>query len=338
MIEVKKTFDLRGVDPLIFLGMNDSNLKVIQEHFDTRITVRGQVVYVSGEEEEIHKLENLLSELIFHINQFNRLDRQDIETAIRLTQLGAYPEHPKEELDRVILFTEKEYIKPRTEGQRRFSESAMNNEIVFAIGPAGTGKTFLAVAVAVHFLKSRKVKKIVLSRPAVEAGESLGFLPGDVREKIDPYLMPLYDALHEMIPAQKLKKYLENQTIEILPLAYMRGRTLNNAFVILDEAQNSSTLQMKMFLTRLGASSRAIITGDITQVDLRDRSQSGLIQIQYVLNGVSGITFVYLESTDVVRHRLVKDIIEAYDKFTNAVNKNSDGGGSTQSSSAVSPD
>jgi len=318
MAEVKRSFDLHGVDPLVFLGMNDGNLKVIQEHFDTKITVRGRNVIMAGTEQEIEQIENLLSELIFHINQFNKLDRQDIETAIKLTQLGSYPEHPKEELEQVILFTEKDYIKPRTEGQRLFHESVLKNDIVFSIGPAGTGKTFLAVAMAVQFLKNRKVKKIVLSRPAVEAGESLGFLPGDMKEKINPYLMPLYDALNDMMPAQKLKKLLDTNVIEIIPLAYMRGRTLNNAFVILDEAQNSAALQMKMFLTRLGANSRAIITGDITQVDLPDKYNSGLIQIQRVLKGIAGIEFVYLDSTDVVRHRLVKDIIEAYDKFNNS--------------------
>ncbi len=325
MAEVKRTFDLHGVDPLIFLGLNDGNLKAVKDNFDANIVVRGQNVIISGEEDEVSRLENLLSELVFHINQFNKLDLQDVETAIRLTQLGSYPEHSKEELDDVILFTEKEYIKPRTDGQRRFSESVKKNDIVFSIGPAGTGKTFLAVAMAVQFLKSRNVKKIVLSRPAVEAGESLGFLPGDMKEKINPYLMPLYDALNDMMPPQRLKKLLDTNVIEIIPLAFMRGRTLNNAFVILDEAQNTTSLQMKMFLTRLGASSRAIITGDVTQVDLPDKAHSGLVQIQRVLKGVAGIDFLYLESTDVVRHRLVKDIIEAYDKFNHAVNNNNSG-------------
>lgn len=320
MSEVKKIFDLHGVDPLVFLGLNDSNLKIIQDRFDSKITVRGQNVTITGEEQEVGQIEDLLSELIFHINQYNKLDRQDVETAIRLTQLGTYPDHPKDELDQVILFTEKEYIKPRTEGQSMFFESVKNNEIVFSIGPAGTGKTFLAVAMAVQFLKSNRVKKIVLSRPAVEAGESLGYLPGDMKEKINPYLMPLYDALNDMLPPQRLKKLLDTNVIEIVPLAFMRGRTMNNAFVILDEAQNSAALQMKMFLTRLGANSRAIITGDITQVDLPDKHNSGLIQIQKVLKGISGIDFVYLDSSDVVRHRLVKDIIQAYDKFNNSGN------------------
>jgi len=335
MIEVKKTFDLHGIDPLIFLGMNDSNLKIIQKHFDAKITVRGQNVILSGDDETVQQIENLLSELIFHVNKFKKLDRQDVETAIRLTQIETPPEHTKEELDSVILFTDDGYVKPRSEGQQKYFESVQKNEIAFAIGPAGTGKTYLAVAIATQFLKDKKVKRIILSRPAVEAGESLGFLPGDLKEKIEPYLWPLYDALNDMLSQAKLKRLLENNTIEIIPLAYMRGRTLNNAFVILDEAQNSTTLQMKMFLTRLGANSRAIITGDITQVDLRDKSQSGLIQIQHVLKGIAGIDFIYLESTDVVRHRLIKDIIKAYDKY-NAGGGNSSTAGAALKSTAES--
>ncbi|MCP4727866.1 MAG: PhoH family protein [bacterium] len=315
MLEIKKTFDLHGVDPLVFLGMNDENLKIIQENFESKITVRGQNVNVTGTEEEVANIENLLSELVFHINHHKKLDKMDVETAIRLQRSGDNNSHSKDDLDSIVLFTDKEYIKPRTEGQKSYINAVEKNEIVFSVGPAGTGKTYLAVAMAVQYLKSKKVSRIVLARPAVEAGESLGFLPGDLREKIDPYLMPLYDSLNDMIPASKLKKLLEGNTIEIVPLAYMRGRTLNNAFVILDEAQNSTILQMKMFLTRLGPNSRAIITGDVTQVDLREKSMSGLIQIQHILKEIPGIEFVYLESTDVVRHRLVKDIIEAYDKF-----------------------
>lgn len=321
MGEIKEKFDFHGVDPLIFLGMNDSNLKVIQDHFDANITVRGQKVAISGNEDVVHQVEDLLSELTFHINKFNKLDKLDVETAIRLTGIDKPQKHTKEELDSVVLFTDDGFIKPRTEGQQRYYESVKKNDIVFSIGPAGTGKTYLAVAIAVQYLKSRYVKKIILSRPAVEAGENLGFLPGDLREKIDPYLWPLWDALNEMLPQSKLKKLLENNTIEIIPLAYMRGRTLNNAFVILDEAQNSTVLQMKMFLTRLGANARAVITGDITQIDLEDKSLSGLVHIQNVLKGIKGIDFTYLESADVVRHRLVRDIIEAYDKF-NAVGEN----------------
>lgn len=315
MLEIKKTFDLHGVDPLIFLGMNDENLKIIQENFESKITVRGQNVFITGREEDVANIENILSELVFHINQHKKLDKGDVETAIRLQRAGDNNSHSKEDLDSIVLFTDKEYIKPRTEGQKLYIDSVEKNEIVFSVGPAGTGKTYLAVAMAVQYLKSKKVSRIVLARPAVEAGESLGFLPGDLKEKIEPYLMPLYDALNDMIPAAKLKKLLEGNVIEIIPLAYMRGRTLNNAFVILDEAQNSTVLQMKMFLTRLGPNSRAIITGDITQVDLKEKALSGLIQIQHILKGIPGIEFVYLEATDVVRHRLVKEIIQAYDKY-----------------------
>ncbi|MFC1564315.1 PhoH family protein [candidate division KSB1 bacterium] len=325
MLEIKKTFDLHGTDPLIFLGMNDENLKIIQENFDSKITVRGQNVYITGTDEEIVQIENMLAELVFHINQYKKLDKGDVETAVRLLKTGRQDKQSKDELDSIVLFTDKEFIKPRSEGQKSYIDAVNQNEIVFSVGPAGTGKTYLAVAMGVQHLKSKKVKKIVLARPAVEAGESLGFLPGDLREKIEPYLMPLYDSLNDMIPAARLKKLLDSNIIEIIPLAYMRGRTLNNAFVILDEAQNSTVLQMKMFLTRLGPDSRAIITGDITQVDLKEKAMSGLIQIQHILKGIPGIEFVYLEAADVVRHRLVKDIIEAYDRF-NSENgkKNSD--------------
>jgi len=215
----------------------------------------------------------------------------------------------------VVLFTPSGgMIRAKTPNQARFVAAARRSDIVFAIGPAGTGKTFVSMAIAVAALKSRQVKRIVLCRPAVEAGERLGFLPGDFREKIDPYLRPLYDALEEMLPAEKLRGYTEQQIVEIVPLAYMRGRTLNSAFVILDEAQNTTTLQMKMFLTRIGVNSRAIITGDITQIDLPSRSQSGLLEARQILEGIDGIDFIYFNRGDVVRHRLVKDIIKAYER------------------------
>ncbi|MCX8106036.1 MAG: PhoH family protein, partial [Ignavibacterium album] len=208
-------------------------------------------------------------------------------------------------------------VKAKTPGQKKYIQIAQKNDICFAIGPAGTGKTYLAVALAVSALKKGLVKKIILARPAVEAGESLGFLPGDFQEKIDPYLRPLYDALDEMLPTEKLRAYIEKGIVEIVPLAYMRGRTLNNAYVILDEAQNATALQMKMFLTRLGANSKAIITGDITQIDLPSKTKSGLIQAKEILQGISGVGFVYFDKEDVVRHKLVKDIINAYEKYSN---------------------
>ena len=220
-----------------------------------------------------------------------------------------------EDAELAVLYTRVGIVKARTPGQKLYLQQVRKNDIVFAIGPAGTGKTYLAVAMAVAALKNRDVTKIVLARPAVEAGESLGFLPGDFREKIDPYLRPLYDALDDMLSAERLRSYLEKRIIEIVPLAYMRGRTLHNAFVILDEAQNATAIQMKMFLTRLGPHARAIITGDVSQIDLPAKTTSGLVQIQEVLQQIQGIAFVYFDRNDVVRHRLVKDIIDAYDRF-----------------------
>jgi phosphate starvation-inducible PhoH-like protein len=248
-----------------------------------------------------------------------------VDTVIDLVTANGEPALPRSvastmseaDLDAVILYTKNQIIRAKTPGQREYLKQVRNNDIVFAVGPAGTGKTYMAVAFAVASLKNNEITKIVLTRPAVEAGESLGFLPGDLKEKVDPYLRPLYDALDDMLPGEKLRAYLEKRIIEIAPLAYMRGRTLNNAFVILDEAQNASAMQMKMFLTRLGPNSRAIVTGDITQIDLPNRMSSGLVQIQEVLRGIEGIAFVYFDRNDVVRHRLVKDIIDAYDKYHN---------------------
>jgi phosphate starvation-inducible PhoH-like protein len=224
----------------------------------------------------------------------------------------------EKDIENIILFRKNDFIRPKTQTQIEYFQKVKTNDIVFAIGPAGTGKTYLAVAFAVTALKNKEIEKIVLARPAVEAGESLGFLPGDLAEKIDPYLKPLYDALEDILPYEKLRSYLEKNIIEIVPLAYMRGRTLNNSFVILDEAQNATTMQMKMFLTRLGPNSRAIITGDDTQIDLPNREMSGLIQVQEILKDIKGIEFVYFKKTDVVRHRLVRDIINAYEQYNNS--------------------
>jgi len=247
----------------------------------------------------------------------------DIDTVIDLVTIngeGAIPssfakQEDGADFDSAVLFTRNGIIRAKTPGQKEYIRQMKKNDIVFAIGPAGTGKTYLAVAMAVAALKDRLITRIVLARPAVEAGESLGFLPGDLQEKVDPYLRPLYDALDDMIPPEKLKTYVERRVIEVVPLAYMRGRTLSNAFVILDEAQNASGMQMKMFLTRLGTNSRAVITGDITQIDLPSKTVSGLVQIQEVLKSINGVKFCYFDKQDVVRHKLVKDIIEAYDKY-----------------------
>ncbi|HEY9164810.1 MAG TPA: PhoH family protein [Candidatus Kryptonia bacterium] len=312
---VEKRIKITGVDPLSLLGLNDSNLQIISDRFDANIVVRGDSILIKGEEEETNRVEKVFKELIYVLNRTGVLKTDDVVTVMELVSGESSREEPGDGKDAVVLSARNDLIKPKTPGQRQFVRAVKKNDVVFVVGPAGTGKTYLAVAMAVAALRNREVQKIVLTRPAVEAGESLGFLPGDLKEKVIPYLRPLYDALEDMLPQDKLKLYVEKNTIEIAPLAYMRGRTLGSAFVILDEAQNASSMQMKMFLTRLGVNSKAIITGDITQIDLPQKSLSGLVEIQRVLKNVSGISFVYLEKADVVRHKLVKDIIEAYEKY-----------------------
>ncbi|MDZ7373828.1 MAG: PhoH family protein [candidate division KSB1 bacterium] len=322
----ERRISIRGIDHLGLLGLHDANLRRLQEAFDATIVVRGGEIVLRGDEQELDALERIFNELIFILNRTDRVTEGDVDTVTQLVlaESRSALERRPEGAERsetavgrrsVILYSKSGAIRPKSAGQQRYYEATLENDIVFVIGPAGTGKTYLAVAIAVAALRERQVERIILTRPAVEAGESLGYLPGDLREKIEPYLRPLYDALHDMIPAEKLRKLMETNTIEIAPLAYMRGRTLNNAYVILDEAQNTSALQMKMFLTRLGVNSKAIITGDITQVDLPSHAQSGLVQIQDVLKGIEGIAFVYLDDTDVVRHRLVREIIRAYDAY-----------------------
>lgn len=275
---------------------------------------------MSGPEGDSDELVEVFSELESMAQKNGNLTAQDVDTVLALKQSDGDAKKPNPLRDTnvsgdFILHTHTgDAITAKTPGQKRIVKASATNDIVFTIGPAGTGKTYTSVALAVKALKERKVKKIILARPAVEAGETLGFLPGDLREKIDPYLRPLYDALEDMIEYDRLELHLTKNTIEIAPLAYMRGRTLNNAFVILDEAQNATNMQMKMFLTRIGFNSRAIITGDITQTDLPQKQQSGLISIQKILKGIEGISFVYLDEEDVVRHRLVREIIEAYDR------------------------
>lgn len=316
----ERKIQLGGVDTVQLLGYNDANLQVIEDRFESTITVRGDQVTLRGSESEVSKIEKIFKELIYILNKNGNLTPNDVETVIDLVSVNGSPaeaagETTLEDADSTILFTKVGVIKARTPGQKHYIQHVRKNDIVFAIGPAGTGKTYLAVAFAVAALKNRDVTRIILARPAVEAGESLGFLPGDIREKIDPYLRPLYDALEDMLSVEKLSDYIEKRIVEIVPLAYMRGRTLHNAFVILDEAQNASAIQMKMFLTRLGTHSRAIITGDITQIDLPSSTTSGLVQIQNVLKEIQGVSFVYLDRNDVVRHKLVKEIIDAYDRF-----------------------
>ncbi len=314
METVEKTVRLGGVDQLAFLGFNDANLAVLENRFDSVITVRGEVVLLRGEPAEIETIEKVINEMIYMVQRNGTLQPKDVETIVDLVTGGTAEQQLQgQDLDEIILIARDTVIKARGDRQKDYYRKARENDIVFSIGPAGTGKTYLAVAMAVAAWRNREVTKLVLARPAVEAGESLGFLPGDLKEKIDPYLRPLYDALDDMISSDKLKGMLEKRGIEVVPLAYMRGRTLNNAFVILDEAQNTTPMQMKMFLTRLGANSRAIITGDLTQIDLPKNVESGLIQAERILRGIDGIAFVYFEKSDVVRHRLVKDIIQAYE-------------------------
>jgi len=307
------------------LGLNDANLREIENHFNATITVRGDNITIRGSQKEVEQVEKVFRELIYLLNKNGSLSPADVETVVDVITVNGEPAVPNsvsrdlsaDEMDAVVLYTRNGIIKARTPGQREYVRQMRKSDIVFAIGPAGTGKTYLAVAMAVAALKNREITKIILARPAVEAGESLGFLPGDLKEKVDPYLRPLYDALDDMIAADKLKTYIERRVIEVVPLAYMRGRTLNNAFVILDEAQNASSMQMKMFLTRLGLNSKAVVTGDITQIDLPVKMVSGLVQIQDVLKNIPGVSFCYFNSDDVVRHKLVKDIISAYEKYHN---------------------
>ena len=320
MTVAEKKVTLTGVDMLSLLGVNDANLNLLEDRFNSTISVRGDIVNIKGVLEEVELVEKVIKEMAYVLNTSGRLNRNDVDTILSLTIEGKEVIN-EEDFDSIVLYTKNDVVKAKTPGQKQYFQIANKNDICFAIGPAGTGKTYLAVALAVSALKKGIVKRIVLARPAVEAGESLGFLPGDFQEKIDPYLRPLYDALDDMIPSEKLKGYIEKRIIEIVPLAYMRGRTLNNAFVILDEAQNATDVQMKMFLTRLGANSKAIITGDITQIDLPVKTKSGLIQAKEILSGITGVGFVYFDKEDVVRHKLVKDIIDAYDKFKNSNGK-----------------
>ncbi|HKJ32952.1 MAG TPA: PhoH family protein [Balneolales bacterium] len=308
---------IKGVEPVIVLGLQDHNLNEIENAYpDTKLTARGSVLKITGSSEDVDAIKGIINDLIDLADRQGSISEDDLQTILTLKKSDPEANVPKFLESDIILKTfTGETVRAKTPGQRKIVEATAQNDITFAIGPAGTGKTYTSVALAVRALKERAVKKIVLCRPAVEAGESLGFLPGGLREKIDPYLRPLYDSLEEMIDYETLELNMAKNTIEIAPLAYMRGRTLNNAFVILDEAQNATKMQMKMFLTRLGINSRAIITGDITQTDLPSRQKSGLISVQNILDGIKGIQFVYLDQQDVVRHRIIREIISAYEKY-----------------------
>ncbi len=312
---IEKIIDIQGIEPVILFGPYDSLLKKIKNEFsEIQITARGTQVTLRGSRDGVTLLEQIFSELIMLANKHGEVHDNDLNTLINLA-LSPSPRPLATPMgDEDIIVTSPDYtVRAKTNGQRRMVAEAKTNDIVFAIGPAGTGKTYTAVAIAVAAWKAKRVKRIVLARPAVEAGENLGFLPGDLAQKIDPYLRPLYDALQDMLTSEKLKLLTEQRVIEIVPLAYMRGRTMNNAFIILDEAQNASNKQMKMCLTRLGVNSKAIITGDVTQIDLPKDLDSGLTNSPKILKDIKGISFVYLDKTDVVRHKLVRDIINAYE-------------------------
>jgi phosphate starvation-inducible PhoH-like protein len=302
-----------GVDPLALAGVNDGNLLELSKRLGVRVSLRGDSLSLAGSAEAVERATPVVQALVdlARMGGGETLDVHDVERVLADEAHGALG-RPDPEAVKIILPGLRRVIQPKTAGQRGYLQSIARHDIVIGIGPAGTGKTYLAVAAAVDALSRKRVRRIILARPAVEAGENLGFLPGDLQEKVDPYLRPLYDALEDMMPRDRVQKALETRTIEIAPLAYMRGRTLSDAFVILDEAQNATGMQMKMFLTRLGVNSRAVITGDKTQIDLPNREDSGLLQVERILPGVEGIGFHYLEDADVVRHRLVRDIIRAY--------------------------
>ncbi len=316
----EKTIQIVGISPMDLFGVNDQKLKLIRTYFPKlKIISRGSTIKIVGESDVIEQFEKKLELLIRHINEYNSLTENNIET-LMLSESEQIPF--KDYGDTIVHGNGGTLIKAKTANQRKLVKASLENDLVFAVGPAGTGKTYTSVALAVRALKNKEVKRIVLTRPAVEAGENLGFLPGDLKEKLDPYLQPLYDGLRDMIPAEKLIEYVETGVIEIAPLAFMRGRTLDKAFVILDEAQNTTENQMKMFLTRMGRSARFIITGDHTQIDLPKNQRSGLIMAVNRLKKVEGIGVVELTANDVIRHKLVKRIIMAFeDEKTNESNQ-----------------
>ncbi|MDF9795868.1 phosphate starvation-inducible PhoH-like protein [Catalinimonas alkaloidigena] len=312
---VEKVITLENISLLDFLGVENKNIKKISNAFpESKIVSRGNEILIQGSTPEIIKINDILNSLLTHYHKYGKLTEESVQLLINSENK---PDFIATDDDILIYGTRGAVIKPKTPNQKSLVESAAQNDLVFAIGPAGTGKTYISVALAVKALKNKRVKKIIITRPAVEAGENLGFLPGDLKEKIDPYLRPIYDALFDMVPSEKLKFYEENKVIEIAPLAYMRGRTLQNAFILLDEAQNTTPMQIKMFLTRMGPNSKVIVTGDRSQIDLPKNHKSGLIETLEVLKGVKGIGFVELGGEDVVRHKLVKDIIEAYERADN---------------------
>lgn len=308
----EKTITLDNISLIDFLGVENRNIQSLASAFPkSKIVSRGNEILVRGSSAEIEQISDILNSLILHFHKYGRVNEEIVKSYVANDQ-----ELPDGEgQDGIVIYgTKGNPIKPKTPNQVKLVQLVKDNDLVFALGPAGTGKTYISVALAVQALKNKQVKKIIITRPAVEAGENLGFLPGDLKEKIDPYLRPIYDALNDMVPFEKLQYYMEREIIEIAPLAYMRGRTLNNAFILLDEGQNTTPMQMKMFLTRMGPESKMIVTGDVSQVDLPSNQRSGLKEATRILANVKGIGIIELNERDVVRHKLVREIIEAYDK------------------------
>jgi len=311
---IEKVVTLDNISLVDFLGVENKTIDSLAAAFPkSKIVSRGNQIVIKGNTAELVQIDDILNALIEHYHKFGRITEENVQNYITREHEMMLPESASSSSDDVIIYgTKGNPIKPKTVNQQTLVALVRDNDLVFALGPAGTGKTYISVALAVRALKNKVVKKIIITRPAVEAGENLGFLPGDLKEKIDPYLRPIYDALNDMVPYEKLRYYMEREIIEIAPLAYMRGRTLNNAFILLDEAQNTTPMQMKMFLTRMGPDSKMIVTGDASQVDLPTKQNSGLKEAIRILKGVKGIGFIELNEKDVVRHKLVRDIIEAY--------------------------
>jgi len=313
---IEKVVTLDNISLIDFLGIENKTIDTLSAAFPkSRIVSRGNQILLKGSTEEILQIDDVLNSLMDHYHKYGRVTQESVQAIIDQEHELQLPEGQQLNAEDVIVYgTKGTPVKAKTVNQQKLVQQVRDNDLVFALGPAGTGKTYISVALAVRALKNKQVRKIIITRPAVEAGENLGFLPGDLKEKIDPYLRPIYDALNDMIPHEKLGYYMEREVIEIAPLAYMRGRTLNNAFILLDEAQNTTPMQMKMFLTRMGPESKMIVTGDISQIDLPVRQSSGLREALRILKDVKGIGFVELNEKDVVRHRLVRDIVYAYGK------------------------
>lgn len=313
---IEKVVTLEDISMVDFVGIENRTMDTLSAAFPkSKIVSRGNQIFIKGSTAEVTQIDDLLNSLIDHFHKYGRITEENVQSYIsKEHELMMLDNQPALGEDVILYGTKGAPIKAKTANQQKLVQLVKDNDLVFALGPAGTGKTYISVALAVRALKNKQVRKIIITRPAVEAGENLGFLPGDLKEKIDPYLRPIYDALHDMIPFEKLGYYMEREIIEIAPLAYMRGRTLNNAFILLDEAQNTTPMQMKMFLTRMGPESKMIVTGDTTQIDLPTKQSSGLKQAIRILKDVTDIGFVELSEKDVVRHRLVRDIIDAYGK------------------------